>query len=156
MLNKIKVGVIIVDDKGNILLLKEKIKKNTIPLWNIVKGTYGDNSPETIFDAAIREAKEESSVEIKLTGLLGVFVSTQTDGTWVQFTYIAKIINGEPTIADVGQQLERDEKIEELKWFSRQEIIAMSEDQFISKRIYDIISDYLAGKEYPLRAVRNI
>ena len=33
---KIKVGSLIVK-KGKILLIKEKIEKNNVPLWNIVK-----------------------------------------------------------------------------------------------------------------------
>ena len=52
---KIKIGVIIISDGNKILLIKEKLEDKPIPLWNIIKGTYGDNGQETVFEAAIRE-----------------------------------------------------------------------------------------------------
>lgn len=75
MSQKIKVGVIITDNQNRILLLKEKIEKNPSALWNIIKGTYGDSGSETIFEVAVREAKEEAGVKVELTGLLGCYVS---------------------------------------------------------------------------------
>jgi ADP-ribose pyrophosphatase YjhB (NUDIX family) len=54
----VKVGVIITDQQNRILLIKEKLPKKDGPLWNVIKGTYGDHGNATIFDAAVRECRE--------------------------------------------------------------------------------------------------
>ncbi len=156
MSNKLKVGVIIVDDKENILLIKEKVKKNSVALWNIIKGTYGDNGPETIFEAAIREAREEAGVKIELINLLGVYISELEEGAWTQFTFLAKIVGGTPLLADVSEQQSRDETIEQFKWFSRENIINMKSSDFISERTYAIINDWLKKEKYLISVIKQI
>lgn len=38
--NKVKVNVLITNKQQQILLIKEKVKKQNHPLWNTIKGTY--------------------------------------------------------------------------------------------------------------------
>jgi len=132
MPNKIKVGVIITDNKNKILLLKEKIKKKPIPLWNIVKGSYGDMGQETIFETAIRECQEEASVKIMLTGLLGCYIHQKKEKINTIIAFTAKIIEGTPCIANKNEQLLRNENISKLEWFSKKEILKMKNEKFIS------------------------
>ena len=155
MSHKIKIGVII-SDQNRVLLLKEKIEKNPIPLWNIVKGTYGDSGPETIFETAIREAKEEAGVIVELTGLLGCYISQQNDDTRSQFTFLAKIINGTPTLTAENEQVLLNENITELRWFNKEEIAKLSPSDFISNRIYTMISDWLKEENYSISAVKQV
>lgn len=156
MSNKIKVGVIITDNQDRILLIKEKIEKNPVPLWNIVKGTYGDSGPETIFETAIRETKEEAGVNVELIGLLGCYISQQNDDTRSQFTFLAKIIDGTPTLTAENEQILRNENITELKWFNETEIREMKASDFILNRTYVMISDYLQKKIYSLEVVKQV
>lgn len=155
MSTKIKIGVIIINESSKILLIKEKLKDKPIPLWNIIKGTYGDNGDETIFETAIRECQEEAGVKVSLTGLLGCYIAQRTDKTRIQFNFLAKITEGEPILADKGKQESRNECINELKWFSKEDLIKMNPDEFVSKRAYTAIKDWLAGKSYSLNAVRH-
>lgn len=153
--NRIKVGVIIVSG-DKVLLIKEKLKKNTIPLWNIVKGSYGDNAPETIFQAAVREAKEEAGVDVKVVNLLGVYISQLNDGVWTQFTFLAETIGGSPTLAKREDQEVRDEDISELKWHSKIEVAKMCSSDFVSHKIYLIIQDWLNSEVHSLIAVKQL
>lgn len=60
---------VVVFDEGRVAVLtrgKERFGKDS---WHLPKGTLNDN--ETIEDAAIREAKEESGLEVSLEGYLG-------------------------------------------------------------------------------------
>lgn len=155
MSHKIKIGVII-SDQNRILLLKEKIEKNPIPLWNIVKGTYGDSGLETIFEAAIREAREETGLEVELTGLLGCYISQQNDDTRSQFTFLAKIIASNPVLAAEKEQTLRDENITGLRWFDKTEIQQMKASDFISNRTYIMISDWLKEENYSILAVKQV
>ncbi|EKD69939.1 MAG: hypothetical protein ACD_46C00693G0002 [uncultured bacterium] len=155
MSNKIKIGVIITDKSERILLIKEKISKNPIPLWNIIKGSYGDFD-ETVFDAALRECKEEAGVEIELTSLLGSYISQQGNDVRVQFTFIGRILGGVPTLANKADQLLRNESISELKWFTKEDVNNLHKNEFISLRTYAMIRDWLKEDIYQLKSVKQI
>ncbi len=152
---KIKVGSLIVKE-NKIFLIKEKIEKNNISLWNIIKGTYEENSDKTIFDAAIRECKEEVSVEVKLISALGCYIAQENDKVRVQFNFLTEIINGIPALPDKKEQTQRGECISELKWFSKKEILQMNSSEFISNRTYLALMDWIKGDCYPLEIFKNI
>ena len=156
MTNKIKVGIIITDNQNKILLIKEKINKKPIPLWNIIKGTYGDTGQETIFETAMRECSEEANVKVALTGSLGCYIAQKNKTISTIITFTAKIKEGVPYLAKKNEQLLRDENISELKWFSKKEIIEMKNKEFISNRIFIIIQNWIKGKYYPLNIVKQV
>jgi len=154
---KVKVGVIITDDKeSSILLIKEKIKKKNRPLWNIIKGSYGDNGDEGIFDTAVRECEEEASVKVDLTGALGAYISKEDDKIRIQFNFLGKIIEGEPKIAPQEEQNTRDEYIQEIRWFSKGELSKIGPDEFISNRIYELVKNWMSDKKYPLDIYKQV
>ncbi len=70
---KIKIGVVVEGSDGRALLIKEKFAANPESLWNIIKGTY--DGGETIAETALRECREEASVEVELVSSLGVYIS---------------------------------------------------------------------------------
>jgi ADP-ribose pyrophosphatase YjhB (NUDIX family) len=153
----VKIGVVITDKADNkILLIKEKYKKKDRPLWNIVKGTYGDNGNESIFDTAIRECREEVSVKVELTGALGVYISKEEDRMRIQFNFLGKIVEGEPKVAPMNEQESRDEYIQEVKWFTKDEIANLSQDEFISNRIYELVHDWMSGKKFPSEVYKQV
>jgi len=157
MNTQIKIAVVVADKSGDkILLIKEKIKKKDRPLWNIIKGSHGDNGDESVFEAAKRECGEEVSVKVELTDALGVYISKESDRMRIQFNFIAKIIEGEPKLAPIDEQKTRDEFIQEIKWFSKRELSKMSPEEFISNRSYQVIQDWLSGARYPLDTYKHV
>jgi glycerol 3-phosphatase-2 len=64
---KAGVGVIIVDDEGRILL--EQRRDNG--MWGLPGG--GIEPGESVFQAALREVKEETGLNVRITRLLGVY-----------------------------------------------------------------------------------
>jgi 8-oxo-dGTP pyrophosphatase MutT (NUDIX family) len=154
---KIKVGVLIIDeDNEKVLLIKEKYEKKDSYFWNIIKGTYGDHGSETILETAIREAKEETGAKIALTDILGVYLINRDGKTRIQFVFTACIINGAPIIADLEEQKVRNESISEIKWFSKDELQAMTPNNFISDTTYQILNEWLLGERYPLKILKKI
>lgn len=156
MPHKIKIGVIITDNDERVLLIKEKINKNSKPLWNIIKGSYGDYGRESIFEAAIRECEEEAGVKTELVGLLGCYISQQGEEVRVQPTFLGKITGGEPALATEKSQLSRNEHISELRWFTKEEIERLNSEEFISQRIFLIIQDWMKGSNYSLKSIKQI
>lgn len=155
MSTKAKLGIFIVNDKGQLLLIKEKIKKNPEPRWNIIKGSYGDNGIESIFDTAKRECQEEVSVKVELKKALGCYISQKEDAIRIQFNLLAIIIDGEPKISNTEEQKNYDENITEVKWFTKEELKSLTKEKFISGRIFTMINDWMTGQEYPLEIFKT-
>lgn len=153
---KIKIGVVVIDGKNNILLIKEKIPKNKLPFWNIIKGTYGDNGEESIIDAAKRECLEEASISVELINAFGCYIAKKEKEIRVQFNFLAKISSGNVAVPQIDDQLKRKESILEVKWFAKNEILKMQADKFISNRTYNLVMDWIDGKQYPLEIYKQI
>ena len=153
-ITQIKVGVLIIED-DKILLLKEWSNKRNGFFWNIVKGTYGDVSDESILDCAIRECKEEAGAGVKLDGIVNCVIETAEKIT-VQYNFLAKIISGGLSIAKKSDQLARNENIKELRWMNKNEISELREDDFISKRTQKIVKRWLENKAYPLEVLEEV
>lgn len=154
---KIKIGVIVIDEnKEKILLIKEKIEEKNGYFWNIIKGTYGDNGDESIFDAAKRECLEEASIKVDLLNALGTYISKEKDKVRIQPNFIARVISGVPSVPNSEKQALRNESIQELKWFNRKELGDLKADDFASNRAYELVKDWMSGKEYPLETCKQV
>ncbi|OHA83267.1 MAG: hypothetical protein A2937_03905 [Candidatus Yonathbacteria bacterium RIFCSPLOWO2_01_FULL_47_33b] len=151
---KIKVGVIIVDEDGRALLIKEKLAKNPTPLWNIVKGSH--DSGETIFTTAIRECKEEASLDVTLIHSLGVYVSEEADKRRVQFNFLAHADGAGARPASAVEQELHGESVLEVRWFTKEELSKMLPEEFISLRAYELLRDWVEGKEFPLEVCKQV
>ena len=64
---KLGVGVFVIDDSGHVLLEK----RSDCGLWGLPGGKIEPG--ESVADAAVREVKEESGLDIRITRLLGIY-----------------------------------------------------------------------------------
>ncbi len=107
---KVGVGVIILDDSGRILL--EKRRDNG--MWGLPGG--GIEPGESVCETALREVKEETGLDIEITGLVGVYsepwagrIVTYPDNGDVRhlidIVLIAEIISGEMIISSESLDL---------------------------------------------------
>jgi len=152
----VKIGVVIENPQQQILLIREQTEKVNEPRWNIIKGTYGDHEQETLFQAAIRECREEASVAVDLTHALPSQIEHNPSKTRVQFNFIAQIISGTPQIATISEQESRNEKITEIRWFDRHEIQKLSAEDIISTRVYEVIQSYLRNERFDLSSIQQL
>lgn len=150
---KIKIGVVVTNKYNDVLLIKEKIEKRTMPLWNIVKGTYEDN--ESIFQAAIRECEEEASIRVELTHSLGVTILKEKEQLKIQFNFLASIKKGVPKIPVSKDQLARNEIISEVKFFTKEDFLKMKPEDFISDNIFQVLKNWANGELYPLEVYKS-
>jgi len=151
---KLKVGVVVVGDDNRVLLIKEKLPKKPSALWNTIKGSH--DSGETIFDAAIRECKEEAGIDVELVHSLGVYVSEREEKIRVQFNFLAHAKDMSAKLASREEQKSRDEDIQELRWFTKDEISNMNPEEFISERTFELLHDWIAGKQFPLEVCKQV
>lgn len=128
-------GALIIRD--NKILLQRRTDNGK---WGLIGGLLEMN--ETYEEAALREIREETGLEVKLDAFLGIFhnhnmVWSNGDAAHViSAYYTATIINGEPRI---------DEESYELRFFGEDEIPDLfAEDH---KAAFEA---YFGGARYPL------
>lgn len=94
---KLVVDIVIPTEEGVVL-----IRRGTDPykgMWALPGGFV--EVGETVESAAVREAKEETNLDVELERLVGVYSDPDRDprGHNVSVTYLARITNGEPEAA---------------------------------------------------------
>lgn len=111
------VAVIILDEKNQVLLQK----RADVGLWGIPSGHV--EIGETVSEAAIREVKEETNLDVKIKKLIGVYsdrnsqVFTYPNGKIVHFIttcFLAEITGGE-------LKVNSDESLD-IKFFGQQNL----------------------------------
>lgn len=91
------VDAVITDHAGRVLLME----RGTDPFrgtWVFPGGLVDPG--ETVEHACIREVREELGLEVKLTGLIGIYSEPGRDprGSFVSIAYRAEVVSGTPTV----------------------------------------------------------
>ncbi len=149
-----KVGVIVTNERGDILLIKEKLEKKPVSLWNIIKGSY--QGGESVMQAAIRECTEEASVDVDLLFSLGTYIAEEPGKIRVQFNFLARSKSDIIALASEKDQQSRGEAIEDARWLTREDVEKIGKEEFASLRAYQLVQDWLSGKEFPIDSVQQV
>ena len=135
---------VICEREGKILMVRER--QGGKEVWNQPVGHLEPH--ETLFEAAIREAQEETGLVVELTGLLGVYVwQMSNQRTALRFCFIAKVIGGELA--------PKDERIVAAAWLTRDELSRM-EAEFRNPLTKATLEDYFAGKRSSLDVIVHL
>ncbi len=105
-------GVVIVED-GKVLL----IKREDFEVWALPGG--GVDEGESLAETAVREAFEETGLEVELTHLIGIYSEIGGWSDWHIASFAARVVGGE-----LNAQLD---EVLELRYFSMN---ALPEDMF--------------------------
>jgi 8-oxo-dGTP diphosphatase len=132
-------AVALLDSDGNILLLRRKDNDK----WTMPGGTldYG----ESLTDCAIREVREETGLQIRITGLIGTYTDPRiliaySDGEVRQeFTmvYAAEIESGD---------LKIDEESKQAAWAPLSSVVGLPLAESQKRRLADVISYQMEHK----------
>ena len=134
---------IILNCAGALIIHDDKIlfqRRTDNGKWGLIGGLLEMN--ETYEEAALREIREETGLEVKLEAFLGIFhnhnmVWSNGDAAHViSAFYTAEIISGEPRI---------DEESYELRFFERDDIPELFAEDHIAA-----LKAYFKGKRLPL------
>ncbi len=138
----VTVATIIERDNRYLMVYEESDGKK---VYNQPAGHLDPN--ETLLDAAIREALEETGWTIQLTGVVGVNLYTAPSNG---ITYFRTTFIGEAISHDSKHPL--DTGIIEAVWLSYEELLERKE-RLRSPMTLQIIEDYRAGRRFPLSVV---
>jgi 8-oxo-dGTP pyrophosphatase MutT (NUDIX family) len=136
----------IVEQAGKFLLVEEETAEGL--RLNQPAGHLEDG--ETMLEAVIREAQEETAYRFNPQSLLGIYHwrHPHKDLTYLRFAFIGNVSDHDPK-----QKL--DEGIIRALWMTVDEIRACSAIHR-SPQVLTCIEDYLAGKHYPLSVLSHL
>lgn len=103
---------------------------------------------ESVFEAACREALEETGYRVELTGFLGfyVFRSPFNGVTYHRYAFIGKALER------VSEAL--DDGIIEAQWLTESQLIEYRE-MLRSPLVLQCVQDYKSGRQFPLDTIRE-
>nr|WP_315363910.1 NUDIX domain-containing protein [Cytobacillus firmus] len=134
------VSTTIVQD-GKVLMIKEN-KATVKNKWNFPSGRV--EKGEDILEAACREVKEETGLDVKLTHTTGIynFISS-TDHQVILFHFIAQITGGVLSL--------QEEEIADCKWVNLSNFKSFKDEELREAKVIRQIHDAVkAEKLYPL------
>ncbi len=101
------VAVVLIEHEDKLLLGKRSINPG-LGFWSFPSGYV--NRGEKVEEAALREVKEETNLDVRLTGLLGVY--SDNDNPIILIVYRAEVSG------DINQLQPQPEEVSELAFFS--------------------------------------
>ncbi len=134
---------LIVED-GNVLLVQEG-KDHVEGLWNLPAGKLEmGESPQ---EGCLREAEEETGLDVELTGLVGVYMdeSDSSDDTVVNIVFAAE--------ADGTAGTPADDTVQDVRWVGMDELTGL---ELRAPYIEVAVAAYRERGELPLDAVQDV
>jgi len=99
---KVAAGTLI-EDEGRVVLVRRKVEP-CVGRWALPSGFV--EYDETVEEAAIRESREETGLEVELDGLLGVYsIKDDLHGPLVLVLYSAHVVGGELVAGDDASEV---------------------------------------------------
>ena len=130
----------IIESEGKIILVKEA-KKQYYGKWNFPSGHVEEN--EDIINAAIREVKEETNLDVELNGLISIYNNMYEGYNSISFIFSSKLKN-------VNKITFNKNEILEVKGFSINDIKNMQDELRDKDYIIDSIDKYWNKNIKPL------
>ena len=128
------VNVVVVDDQSRVLMIRRTDNDN----WAVPGGAI--DLGESVTQAAIRETKEESGIDCRITGLVGIYSDpkhvlhyTSNDEVRQEFSILLTAI---PT----GGELRPSSESSEVHWIDRTKIVDLMMDRSMRLRVEDFLT----------------
>jgi 8-oxo-dGTP diphosphatase len=110
------VAACVIKDQEDKYLLVQEAQPKVYGLWNLAAGHV--DKDESIEDAAIREAKEETGLDVKLLNKVGIWHDKIEEP--IRHAFIVEVTGGE-IAPQPGEVLD-------VKWFTYDQIVQMKRD----------------------------
>ncbi|OGY27101.1 MAG: hypothetical protein A2Z11_03400 [Candidatus Woykebacteria bacterium RBG_16_43_9] len=142
----IVIAVAIIEKEGKLLMVQEA-DANFRGKWNVPAGHI--NPGENPLAAVVREAKEETGLDVEPKSLAGIQVYRHDTGrSSVRFNFNCEVKGGE-----IGGL---EEEIMDVKWMSVVEIEDLKEQgKLRGDKTWWSVQDWLGKKEYPLELIEG-
>lgn len=116
--------------KDNKILMVQENKSGVKGKWNMPAGKLEND--ESIIDAAIREVKEETNIDVKINGLVAIQETVSDLGQLIIMYFLGEYISGD--ISFDGKE------IADVKWMTSKEILSIKDNIRGKETIEEILS----------------
>ena len=116
-------GVLILNNDGKILLAQEK-QERAYGLWNLPAGWQDEG--ESLAQTAVREAKEEVGLDVKLVNDEPLVSMLNDSGDRMLHSFLGRVSGGEVKI--------QEDELLDAGWFSLEEIEQLAKDSKLRNR----------------------
>ncbi|MEE0742319.1 MAG: NUDIX hydrolase [Emergencia sp.] len=141
------VRVILQNEEGKVLMVRQHHENRDI--WMVPGG--GIEAGENSIEAAVREVKEETGLDIEVTGVAWHIeeVSEKRGQRFVNYM-IGQIIGGELALGIDPEFSDGDQVLREVRFMSREEIDSQENvyPKFFNEEIWDILKEEQNGMTY--------
>ena len=141
----VTVATVVVAD-GRLLCVEERANGRLV-----LNQPAGHLEPdESLQDAALRETREETGWDVRLTGFVGAYQwkAPETGRHYLRMAFAA-----EPVRHDPARTL--DDGIIRAVWMTPQELLD-ARDRHRSPLVWQVVSDHLASHRFPLSLLRQV
>lgn len=141
----VTVATVVVAD-GRLLCVEERVGGQLV-----LNQPAGHLEPdESLLEAALRETREETGWDVRLTAFLGAYQwkAPETGRHYLRFAFAA-----EPERHDPMRTL--DDGIVQALWLTPDELLAARE-RHRSPLVWQVVSDHLAGHRSPLTVLQHL
>ena len=118
-------------EKDGKYLLVQGAREKWYSKWDLPAGHLGSN--ETIFEATKREIKEESGLDVELTGVCQIGNEKRKDEIFISIIFSTKVLSDNIKF--------NPNEILDVKWFSYEELLSMKQQLRIEKMILGAIDN---------------
>ena len=141
----VTVATIVVRD-GRLLMVEERAQGRVV--FNQPAGHLEPD--ETLFDAALRETREETGWDVRLTAFVGAYQwkATETGRHYLRFAFAAEPVRHDP-------ERPLDDGILQTHWLTPAEL-QQARERHRSPLVWQVVEDYLAGRRYPLDMLHHL
>lgn len=134
-----------IQEEGKFLIVQEGIPK-AYGLWNLPGGHLDDE--EDLLEGAMREAKEETGLDIEITGIMSIQRNMIRGLNHVRVIFNAKKVGGEIAF-DKNEILD-------VKWVTPEEAEKMDKSTLREQELFlDNVEDVKNHKNYPLEMIKT-
>lgn len=141
----VTVATVVVAD-GRLLCVEERVSGRLV-----LNQPAGHLEPdESLLEAALRETREETGWDVRLTSFLGAYQwkAPETGRHYLRFAFAA-----EPERHDPARTL--DDGIVQALWLTPDELLAARE-RHRSPMVWQVVADHLAGHRSPLSVLQHL
>ena len=141
----VTVATVVVAD-GRLLCVEERVNGRLV-----INQPAGHLEPdESLLEAALRETREETGWDVRLTAFLGAYQwkAPETERHYLRFAFAA-----EPERHDPARPL--DDGIVQALWLTPDELLAQRE-RHRSPLVWQVVQDFLGGRRSPLSMLQQV
>ena len=136
--------------EGKLLMVEERAQGQLV--FNQPAGHLEPD--ESLQEAALRETREETGWDVRLTAFIGAYQWKAPDsGNGPGRHYLRFAFAAEPVAHDATRTL--DEGIVQALWLSPDEL-QREQARHRSPLVWQVVQDYLAGRRFPLSMLQQI